>query len=64
MGNEVQKETTVSNVLKGQKFFYQSAVFKMEWNRTATVVKSFNPEFTVGKTIQFHVTAKVELIKQ
>ena len=63
MGHQ-EKKKQVGDLEKGEKFFYESAIFKMEWNHIATVIKSFNPEFKIGKTVKFNKTAVVEIVNE
>lgn len=63
MGEQEKRKKQISDIQKGETFYYESAIFKMEWNRIATVVKSFNPEFPVGKTVKFQNIGSVEMVQ-
>ena len=64
MGDQEKVKKRIGDLNKGEQFFYESAIFEMGWNRIAKAIKSFNPEFTVGKTVKFSDNGMVELLKK
>ncbi|MBF0276522.1 MAG: hypothetical protein HQM13_01965 [SAR324 cluster bacterium] len=64
MDNKEKPKKAIRDLQKGEQFFYESAVFEMGWNRIAKVIKSFNPEFNVGKTVKFNDAGMVELLNK
>ena len=62
MENQEKPKKLIRDLQNGEQFFYESAIFEMGWNRIAKVIKSFNPEFPVGKTVKFSNIGSVELI--